>query len=92
MLSRQSDTREWLPGTVQDISESGISFLADQSLCAGIDLEMMFVMAREIAGQANSKVLCRSEIIRTAGTSGKYVNAGYSFGQMTSAERLCGFE
>jgi len=40
---------------------------------------MMFVMAREIAGQANSKVLCRSEIIRTAGTSGKYVSAGYSF-------------
>jgi len=83
MLSRQSDTREWLPGTVQDISESGISFVADQSLCAGIDLEMMFVLAREIAGQA---------IIPTAGTSGKYVNAGYSFGQMTSAERLCGFE
>jgi hypothetical protein len=84
MLYRQSDTTEWFPGTLQDISESGVSFVADQPLCAGIELQMIFVMPQEITAQANSKVLCRGDIMRTAcSKAGKYINAvcmsGYSF-------------
>jgi hypothetical protein len=84
LLYRQSDTTEWFPGTLKDISESGISFVGDQPLCAGIELQMIFVMPQEITGQANSKVLCRGDIMRSARSKPEqYLNAvamsGYSF-------------
>jgi hypothetical protein len=84
MLYRQSDTTEWFRGTLQDISESGVSFVGDESLCAGIEIQMIFVMPQEITGQPNSKVLCRGDIIRSARSKPeRYINAvamsGYSF-------------
>ena len=84
LLYRQSDTTEWFPGALQDISESGVSFVGDQPLCAGIELQMILVMPQEITGQPNSKVLCRGDIMRSArSTARQYLNAvamsGYSF-------------
>ena len=66
ILYRQSDTAEWFPGLLQNISESGVSFAGDEPLCAGVEVEMIFVMPREITGQANSKVLCRGDMMRTS--------------------------
>lgn len=84
MLYRQSDTGEWFPGAVQNLSESGVSFEGYEPVCAGIEIEMVFVMPQEITGQPNSKVLCRGDVARVAtGRVGQYIVAvamsGYSF-------------
>ena len=84
MLYRESGLTEWRDGTVQNISESGISFVGEQALATDVELEMIFVMPQEITGQQNSKVLCRGDVARAvAGQSGKYLTAvvmsGYSF-------------
>lgn len=55
LLYRQSDTTEWFPGTLQDISESGVSFVGDQPLCAGIELQMILVMPQEITDSRTAR-------------------------------------
>lgn len=75
---------DWNSGNVQNISESGVSFVGGQPLGAAIEVEMIFVMPQEITGQPNSKVLCRGDVVRrVTASSGKHVIAvtmsGYSF-------------
>lgn len=84
ILYRESSKIDWNSGTVQNISESGVSFVGDQHVGQGADIEMIFVMPQEITGQPNSKVLCRGEVVRSvAASTAKYANAvimsGYSF-------------
>ena len=84
LLYRESGSTEWVNGTVENISESGISFTGGQLVTAGIELEMIFVMPHEITGQPNSRVLCRADVARVAAAKpGKFVLAvmmsGYSF-------------
>ncbi len=84
LLYRESGMAEWNAGTVQNISGSGVSFVGEQRVENGIELEMIFVMPHEITGQPNSKVLCRGDVARAVtGNSGDYVLAvamsGYSF-------------
>jgi len=84
LLYRESGATEWSAGTVENISESGVSFGGEQLVAEGIELEMIFVMPQEITSQTNSRVFCRGEVARAiAEKSGKYVIAaamsGYSF-------------
>jgi hypothetical protein len=84
MLYRESGMAEWNAGTVQNISKSGVSFVGEQRVENGIELEMIFVIPQEVIGQPNSKVLCRGDVARVAaGNSGDYAVAvamsGYSF-------------
>jgi hypothetical protein len=84
MLYRESGVAEWNAGTVQNISKSGVSFVGEQRVEDGIELEMIFVMPQEITGQPSSKVLCRGDVARVVGgNSGNYAAAvamsGYSF-------------
>lgn len=84
LVYRESDSSEWINGTVENISESGVSFIGEQLVTAGVELEMIFVMPYEITGQPNSRVLCRADVARVVpGGSGKFalavVMSGYSF-------------
>jgi hypothetical protein len=84
MLYRESGMAEWNAGTVQNISKSGASFVGEQRVENGIELEMIFVIPQEVTGQPNSKVLCRGDVARVAAeNSGDYAVAvamsGYSF-------------
>lgn len=84
LLYRESGMEEWSAGTVQNISESGISFVGEQLVPNGVELEMIFVMPQEITGQPKSKVLCRGEVARAgARKAGDCILAvamsGYSF-------------
>lgn len=83
ILYRESGTTEWIPGQLQNISESGVSFTGEQPLGAGLEIEMIFVMPTEITGQPNSKVLCRAEVVRVVTEKAHYAHAvvtsGYSF-------------
>ena len=83
-MYRVTGNTEWESGTVQNISESGVSFIGEQPVVSGVDLELIFVMPQEITGQRNSKVLCRGEVARVAGDRmGHFfvavVMSGYSF-------------
>ena len=67
---RQSGEQEWQTGTVVNISQSGLLFEASQMLRHDCDVEMMFEMPEEIAGQPKSKVLCQGYVVRVSSAKG----------------------
>jgi hypothetical protein len=83
ILYRKNGMVEWNNGRVQNVSKSGVSFIGEQSVASGNEVEMIFLMPHEITGQPNSKVLCRGDVARATAASGEYIIAasmsGYSF-------------
>jgi PilZ domain len=61
---RLQDERDLHPGTIENISQSGLFLRAESSLLKGTVLEMFFEMPIEISGQHNARVLCTGEIVR----------------------------
>ena len=57
-------TKDWLDGTVENISRSGVLFRCQQSLDMGQQVEMIFEMPAEISGQPGSRVLCSGALAR----------------------------
>lgn len=73
ILYRSSVTEPWLEGTVRNISQSGVYFVTSAAMPTTNELEVIFTMPQEIAGQAEAKVFCRVDIIRrNAGREGKH--------------------
>jgi hypothetical protein len=83
ILYRKNGMLEWNNGRVQNVSKSGVSFIGEESVASGNEVEMIFLMPQEITGQPNSKVLCRGDVARALVASGEYIIAasmsGYSF-------------
>jgi hypothetical protein len=83
ILYRKNGLVEWNAGTVQNISKSGVSFIGEESIASGNEVEMIFLMPKEITGQPNSKVLCRGDVARAVAAYREYIIAasmsGYSF-------------
>jgi hypothetical protein len=67
ILYRHDATQPWIEGTVRNVSQSGVYFVTTAAMPSTNDLEVIFTMPQEIAGQPEAKVFCRTEIIRRVG-------------------------
>ncbi len=56
---------DWLAGTTENISRSGLLFRAQEAVAANAQLEINLVLPAEIAGLASAEVVCRGEVVRT---------------------------
>jgi PilZ domain len=63
---RQLDHSQFHLGMLRNISESGILLESHPRIPEGASVEMIFEMPQEITGKANSRVLCRGEVVRSA--------------------------
>ncbi|HUK25633.1 MAG TPA: PilZ domain-containing protein [Terriglobales bacterium] len=54
----------WIPGTITNLSQSGVLLAGPASLPQNSLLEMMFEMPEEISGQEKASVLCQGRVIR----------------------------
>jgi len=62
---RVKNLATWYPGTVENLSQSGVLFHGTQKLPENTLVEMVFEMPEEISGQKNSTVLCQGRVIRS---------------------------
>ncbi|HWR16928.1 MAG TPA: PilZ domain-containing protein [Terriglobales bacterium] len=67
ILYRSSVEEAWTEGTIRNVSQSGVYFVTDSPMPTATELEVIFTMPQEIAGQSEAKVFCRVEIIRRSG-------------------------
>jgi hypothetical protein len=67
ILYRANSADPWLEGIIRNVSQSGVYFVIEGDLPKANELEVIFTMPQEIAGQAEAKVFCRVEIIRRTG-------------------------
>ena len=65
MKFRERGSNDWLQGTVQNISKSGVLFCTDQPMRENAAIEMILEMPKEITGQEQSMVLCSCTVVRT---------------------------
>jgi PAS domain S-box-containing protein len=64
----------WRPGTTENISRSGLLFLAQELLSPNALLEISLVLPAEIAGLAATEVICRGEVVRSVEAQGQSVS------------------
>jgi hypothetical protein len=57
---------EFRPGTIENISQSGLFLKLEDCPARHETLEMIFEMPVEISGQHNAKVLCIGKVVRLA--------------------------
>lgn len=62
---RSGESEAWLNGTTENISASGVLFLADHLEEPGTPIEMSLLMPQEILGRFTSRVICRGRVVRT---------------------------
>lgn len=65
VLYRELGMKDWLHGTCENISRSGVLITARQPIEEGVDLEVMLEMPGEITGQEHGNVLCQGACVRT---------------------------
>jgi PAS domain S-box-containing protein len=66
--------KNWRPGTTENISRSGLLFLAQELLSPNALLEISLVLPAEIAGLAATEVICRGEVVRSVEAQGQSVS------------------
>ena len=66
--------QNWRPGTTENISRSGLLFLAQELLSPNALLEISLVLPAEIAGLAATEVICRGEVVRSVEAQGQTVS------------------
>src|SRR3954468_7440652 len=59
ILYRSTPNEAWVEATVRNISQSGVYFVTKAPMPTTEQLEVIFTMPQEIAGQADAKVFCR---------------------------------
>jgi PilZ domain len=64
MQYRVKGTQEWHDGTSENISRSGMLFIAAEMIEAGTQLEIALEMPVEIVGVAGTRVICEANIAR----------------------------
>jgi response regulator RpfG family c-di-GMP phosphodiesterase len=68
---RRIGENQWHLGTTENISRSGLLFQADELLQPASQLEINLVLPAEIAGLAETEVVCRGEVVRTIERQGE---------------------
>jgi PAS domain S-box-containing protein len=66
--------QNWRPGTTENISRSGLLFLAQELLSPNALLEISLVLPAEIAGLTATEVICRGQVVRSVGAQGQGVS------------------
>ena len=64
---RQIGQNKWQDGKTENISRSGMLFRAEENIPIHVQLEINLVLPAEIAGLSEAEVICRGEIVRSAG-------------------------
>jgi hypothetical protein len=64
VLYRVNGVGEWLPGTSENLSRSGMLFRADFPVEPGVPVEVELEMPRELTGEAETKVICKAKVAR----------------------------
>jgi hypothetical protein len=62
---RLSGEREWLDARTENISRSGVLFLASGLMDVNAPIEMSFVLPVEVGGRPGAMVLCQGQVVRT---------------------------
>jgi hypothetical protein len=68
---RVKGTEEWSAGQAENISRSGLLFLAPDMFEAGTKLELALEMPAEIIGTAGTRVMCSGEVARVSQREGE---------------------
>jgi hypothetical protein len=71
VLFREKGKTEWLHGTTENISRSGLLLQSPSRMARDAAVEMIFEMPEEISGQRGSRVLCTGSIARWVATAEK---------------------
>jgi hypothetical protein len=66
---RELGSEEWRSGTIRNVSETGVLVAADGVLPEGTEVELKFVMPKEISGQENSLVITSGSVARVLAES-----------------------
>jgi len=66
MKYREVGTEAWYLGAVENVSQTGVLFHADQVLPGNAEVELMLEMPREITGLDHAKVIARGMVVRSA--------------------------
>jgi hypothetical protein len=61
---RQPGSQEWRSGTIRNVSETGVLIAADGLLPPGAEVELKFVMPKEISGQEGALVVTSGTVAR----------------------------
>ncbi len=64
VLFRLSGSEEWIEGTTENISRSGMLFRSFTPLEVGSGIELKLEMPREITGEDNARVVCEGTLLR----------------------------
>jgi hypothetical protein len=65
MKYREVGTSAWHPGTVENVSQTGVLFLANELLPDNAEVELILKMPREITGLERSQVIARGMVVRS---------------------------
>jgi hypothetical protein len=66
------------PGTIENVSQSGLFLRTEQCPSPNDTLEMVFQMPVEISGQENADVLCMGQVVRIAPPSQNVSENGFA--------------
>lgn len=66
VLYREKGATEWLNGTCENVSRSGLLITAEKPIGTDVDLELILEMPTEITGQDHSNVSCQGVCVRSA--------------------------
>ena len=61
---RVAGSAEWLSGTSENLSRSGVLFRAESRVEEGAAIEVELEMPQDITGDAQTKVVCRAKVAR----------------------------
>ncbi len=67
---RVGDERSWCQGRIENISRSGVLFRGERLLDPDTPVEICFVPAVAVLGEAAAEVICCGQIVRTVPPSG----------------------
>ena len=64
VLYRVNGAGEWLPGSSENLSRSGLLFRADAEVETGASIEIELEMPKELTGEDSGNVVCRATVAR----------------------------
>jgi hypothetical protein len=65
---RGTETRSWFDGTIENISRTGVSFLANRSLKKGTAVQMFVDLPASKRDGRSGQISCQGHVVRTAPT------------------------
>lgn len=75
---RVAGSKNWLEGTTENISRSGVLFRSQDTFEEGSSLEVMFEMPKELTGEEPAQVICKGTVARvTNGSTSQKQPASY---------------